>query len=123
MKKFLLLIIVLALGLVSCTMSIEGKGSLIVSNYSEDSDLDIVGVYVKEDGAVGFTLVYSGVIADTKSYFIELDPGNYAIKIAVKNNSRGGKTNYYETGYNIYKEITLKKSASVIFDGKGIFFE
>ena len=122
MKKFLILIFAINLGLISCKPFMDmNKGSLIVSNYSEEIKQEIIGVYVKEEGASGYNLVYSGAILNSKSHFIELYPGSYSVKIAVKNNGRG--ISYYDTGYNIFAETQSSRSISVIFDGKGIYFE
>lgn len=94
----------------------------MISNYSRDYNLEITQVYVKERASSGYVLVYDGTIADEGSYFIELNPGSYSVKVCVRN-SLWGTTSYYETGYNIYKKTEHRKSIFVVFDGKGIYFE
>ena len=123
MKKFLVMIFAITLGLISCKTSLDNKGCLVVSNYSEKPKLEIVGVYAKEEGSSGYNLVFSGVIENSKSHFIDLYPGSYSIKVAVRNCSLGGCITYYDTGYNIYKQTKSQSLISVIFDGNGIYFE
>ena len=124
MRKFFYIFMISLLFFVSCDFQ-TSKGTLIVSNYSENENLEITNVYVKEKESSGYILVYSGSIPNTQSYFIELVPGNYSVKINVLDKTYGffEQNTLYETGYNIYENTTLNKAISVIFDGNGVYFE
>lgn len=127
MKKMIVFsILFLTLFFVSCGFQTsQSQGTLVISNYSENENLTISSVYVKEKEATGYQLVYSGSIQDTQSYFIELNPGAYSVKIQVIDNNYGlfDERFYYETGYNIYENTDSRKAIYVTFDGKGIFFD
>lgn len=124
MRKFFYIFMISLLFFISCDFQ-SSKGTLIVSNYSENENLEITNVYVKEKEATGYQLVYSGSIQDTQSYFIELNPGTYSVKIQVVDKNYGlfDEKFYYETGYNIYENTDSRKAIYVTFDGKGIFFD
>lgn len=124
MRKFFYIFMISLLFFISCDFQ-SSKGTLIVSNYSENENLEITNVYVKEKEATGYQLVYSGSIQDTQSYFIELNPGTYSVKIQVVDKNYGlfDEKFYYETGYNIYENTDSRKAISVIFDGNGVYFE
>ena len=117
-------IVVMLFIVIACNFQTE-NGILVISNYSDKNNLEITGVYVKEKNNSGYSLVYTGTILNNESYFIQLEPGEYSVKIEVTNNHYGlfdGKK-YYETGYNLYKMTDSYNAISIIFDGKGIYFE
>lgn len=111
--------------LVGCDSSMsEGKGSLVVSNYSESENIYITHVYVREQDSSGYQLVWSGELPCQSTEFIMLEPGRYSVGITVSFSV--GIVEYIkpcDTGYNIYRELEEDGFLNVIFDGKGIYFE
>ena len=127
MKRFYFLILSLfLLCLCSCNFNTDdNKGSLVVNNESTNENVSISAVYVKEKDSSGYQLVWSGEINSNSSEFIKLDEGNYSVKIATTNSLYDlfSSITYYETGYNIYKELRANEFINVDFDGSGIYFE
>ena len=127
MKKNYFPILILCLFcLSSCNFNTnDSKGALVIRNNSENANIYISAVYTKEKESSGYQLVWSGKISSNSSEFIKLDEGNYSIKVATVNSLYDlfSSINYYETGYNIYKELKIDEFINVTFDGSGIYFE
>lgn len=72
MKKMIVFsILFLTLFFVSCGFQTsQSQGTLVISNYSENENLEISSVYVKEKEATGYQLVYSGSIQDTHNFLL-----------------------------------------------------
>lgn len=124
--KRIFLFVLFAFAFASCkTNSDDDKGSLVISNRQDNSNIQISAVYVMQQGTNGYNLVYSGSIPALKSHFIELKPGNYSVKIATSTNLADifSAVRYYDTGYNIYKPVREGGFVNVAFDGSGIYFE
>lgn len=118
------LVLIASIFLSSCIFINDDEATLVVSNYSESESLKITEVYVMEQDSSGYSKIWTGTIAADNSEFISLKPGKYSVLITVINKANVLPLQYsYETGYNIYRTIETGKSAKVIFDGDGIYFE
>ena len=127
MKKFFILSLFCFL-LSSCTFNTDiedNNGSLVVRNQCDNSSVEISEVYVMKKGGSGYNLVFSGSIENDKAHFIELESGEYSVKVAVSLNlyDMFYTVKYYDTGYNIFKKIDDGCFLNVVFDGNGIYFE
>ena len=119
-RKLFIFFMVL-IGCTSCTLNYDSKtGSICLRNESENNELYIQEVYVKEKENNGFERIWSGNLVAGSSEFITVDEGSYSVKIVV---SRFGFLYELNTGYNIYKKVCNGDCVYVCFDGNGIFFE
>lgn len=128
MRKLICLffgLLVIAFSGCKVTLINNNKGSLVIRNESGNPDVEIFAVYVMQKETSGYNLVFSGSIKDGSSHFIELEAGEYSVMIYAKTTAHGifSSEKKYETGYNIYKELDENGFVTVIFDGKGIYFE
>lgn len=123
MSKALSVISLLLLFILTSCSDFTLKGSLVINNESTDST--VTSVYVSERGSSNFSLVFNGEIEAGKSYFIELSPGSYAVRILTKKTYLGFLPTYgtYETGYNSYGILDGSNALYLTFDGSGIFFD
>ena len=126
MRKIICLFLgLLVIALSGCKIVSNNKGSLVIRNESGNSNVEISAVYVMPKGTSGYNLVFSGSIQNGSAHFIELEAGEYSVMIYAKTTALGvfSSETKYETGYNIYKELDENGFITVIFDGKGIYFE
>ena len=108
----------------SCTVnSGAGQGSICVRNAAEDKSLTVREVYLKDKDSEGYERIWKGNLSAGSCEFINVDDGNYSVKVLVSDGAVFGL--YYEltTGYNIYKKVQGENCVYVIFDGNGVFFE
>ncbi len=128
MRKLICLffgLLVIAFSGCKVTLIDNNKGSLVIRNESGNPDVEIFAVYVMQKETSGYNLVFSGSIQNGSAHFIELEAGEYSVMICAKTTAHAifSSEKKYETGYNICKELDENGFLTVIFDGKGIYFE
>lgn len=124
MKKIIVFLLITCI-FFSCTLeTTSNKGSICVSNYSEDDSFVITNIYLKLKDSQGYILHFIGEIKNGNSQFLEVNPGEYSVMVDIEQTlpDLSIRKTTEDTGYNYYKLVDNEHDIEVIFDGEGIFF-